>query len=655
MMLKRCLLVLLAVFLIMGCVGAVSADDTPIETVTISVTEPTTEGTPQITLTLEHAEGTITWSPSGTTFAPGKAYTATILVTALDGYNFTSPTVTFNGESVEPASLTNKSFTVPHTFAATEHITLDTKISLRLDAPKTGNTSGTPSSVTAGVGTPTVSWSPSATTFNANTIYKATISVPAATGYEFAAFQTVEVNGHDVDAKNITVADNKKSLTAEYTFPDKTITLKIPSVAIILPEPVTGNSKTSPTSPTTGVGAPTAVWSPTVTTFVEGKTYSANITIPVKSTDYEFESLSTVTLNGVSVSSENVSKNETHIFFNHTFNATAVKTRIDSVSITGVTAPAYGADPVTSAVSSISSINSVTVSWNPTVSSTFAAETTYTATIIAKISSSNDAFNSSNLSVYLDGVKVSPADVKWNSDTQITITRAFPKTQAKILPTITFYANVTSGTVPMPVKFTYTITDATSMSVAYGDGSTSTLTSSSETLNHTYTTPRTYTANLTATNANGTAYKTVTITVKKVGLVAGFQASPPSGTAPLTVRFTDSSVGKVTSYSWSFNDGTSDTREKNPTHTFTSSGTYKVVLTISDGVDSDHTERTIVVNPPATVTQTKKVDTPSLMTASTDTGNVSVIPMPFDIIKEFVRLFFSLFEPTNYLFLVNES
>ena len=263
-------------------------------------------------------------------------------------------------------------------------------------------------------------------------------------------------------------------------------------------------------------------------------------------------------------------------------------------------------------------------------------------------------FNSTTPTVTLNGNLVYPSYVTLNPSTQLlTITHTFPKTESKILPTITLSANVTSGTIPLPVKFTYTVTNATSKSWTYGDSSTATL-STSGTLNHTYTTAGTYTANLTATNGNGTVYKNITITVKKAQLVAGFQVSVLSGTAPLTVKFTDSSVGKVTSRSWSFGDGTSDTIQ-NPTHTFNYPGKYIVVLTISDGVDSDHTQRTITVNAPVTITPTQTAAVKSQTTASAETGNMSMIPAPLDIIKEFMHLFYSIFDPANYLFAVNES
>jgi subtilisin len=68
--------------------------------------------------------------------------------------------------------------------------------------------------------------------------------------------------------------------------------------------------------------------------------------------------------------------------------------------------------------------------------------------------------------------------------------------------------------------------------------------------------------------------------------VARFVGSPTSGTAPLTVSFTDQSTGTVTSWSWTFGDGGSSSL-RNPSHRYTSAGTYTVRLTVSGPKGSD--------------------------------------------------------------------
>ena len=83
------------------------------------------------------------------------------------------------------------------------------------------------------------------------------------------------------------------------------------------------------------------------------------------------------------------------------------------------------------------------------------------------------------------------------------------------------------------------------------------------------------------------------------GPVASFTPSAVSGTVPLTVSFTNTSTS-ATSYLWSFGDGTSSTVAQ-PSHTFTTTGTFNVTLVASDGTTSTLASSTITVTEPASV------------------------------------------------------
>lgn len=70
--------------------------------------------------------------------------------------------------------------------------------------------------------------------------------------------------------------------------------------------------------------------------------------------------------------------------------------------------------------------------------------------------------------------------------------------------------------------------------------------------------------------------------------VADFYGTPTSGYAPLTVSFTDTSSNSPTSWEWDFdNDGTVDSYDQNPQHTYNEIGGYDVKLTVSNGGGSD--------------------------------------------------------------------
>ncbi|RAJ05398.1 gliding motility-associated-like protein [Chitinophaga skermanii] len=117
----------------------------------------------------------------------------------------------------------------------------------------------------------------------------------------------------------------------------------------------------------------------------------------------------------------------------------------------------------------------------------------------------------------------------------------------------------------------------------FGDGATSTLKDPT----HLYADSGIYVVRLTVTNQQGcTATVTSQIRVTKYqNVVAGFDVTPDAqcltGNNFVFNNTTTAAGGaSVASYLWEFGDGTSSTLA-NPTHTYTSSGTYTVILTVT--------------------------------------------------------------------------
>ena len=162
-----------------------------------------------------------------------------------------------------------------------------------------------------------------------------------------------------------------------------------------------------------------------------------------------------------------------------------------------------------------------------------------------------------------------------------------------IFPSANFSNNVTSGYAPLYVQFTDHSGNATGWSWNFGDGTTST----QQNPVHVFATAGTYTVSLTASNGNGTSSTSAQIVVsaRPVIPVAAFTVSSTTGIAPLRVIFTDKSTGSPTSWSWNFGDGTTAT-QKNPVHLFTTTGTYNVNLTASNGNGASSTSAQIVVS-----------------------------------------------------------
>jgi gliding motility-associated-like protein len=71
---------------------------------------------------------------------------------------------------------------------------------------------------------------------------------------------------------------------------------------------------------------------------------------------------------------------------------------------------------------------------------------------------------------------------------------------------------------------------------------------------------------------------TVTVNPNPVAILSGDSLQ---GCAPHCVNFTDNSTGTITQWSWDFGDGSPLSTSQNPSHCYTTSGTYTVTLTVT--------------------------------------------------------------------------
>jgi len=162
---------------------------------------------------------------------------------------------------------------------------------------------------------------------------------------------------------------------------------------------------------------------------------------------------------------------------------------------------------------------------------------------------------------------------------------------------VAFTATITDSDQPTGTAFTY--------AWDFGDGTTS----ASATPSHAFADKQSYTVTLTVTDAQAaTATKTKTILVGNAKPVAAFTASTTTPSTGDAVQFTDTSTDADDpadtpfTYAWDFDDGATSTAE-NPSHTYTTPGTYTVTLIVTDsrGAVSDETTTDITVSGPAQV------------------------------------------------------
>ncbi|WP_167611546.1 PKD domain-containing protein [Maribellus sediminis] len=94
----------------------------------------------------------------------------------------------------------------------------------------------------------------------------------------------------------------------------------------------------------------------------------------------------------------------------------------------------------------------------------------------------------------------------------------------------------------------------------------------------------------------------LSLTAARTNPIPDFTANVVNGIAPLEVTFTNKSK-MATSWSWNFGDGSAESTEESPAHTFTEAGKYTVTLTAINEVGDSIITKTdyITINPPVEV------------------------------------------------------
>jgi len=267
------IVVLMAVSLT-GCDNLVN-DLTPTD-VTIAVikgvTAPVTGAAPVMKITeTDQYSGTIVWSPAVSgAFAAKTEYTATITLRAKSG--FTLQGVTADFFTVEGATATNAAGSgivtavFPHTGGTTDSpAAIDIAAIGGITAPVIGGIPVTVITETAQY-TGTIVWSPADDAFKASTIYTATITLTAKTGFTLTG---VGANFFTVKDATATNPVNSGVVTAVFPSTDA----KAVSSIVITTQPIKTTYNIGETLSTTGMVV-TATYSDSTTEAVTGYTTS---------------------------------------------------------------------------------------------------------------------------------------------------------------------------------------------------------------------------------------------------------------------------------------------------------------------------------------------------------------------------------------------
>ena len=146
--------------------------------------------------------GNVAWSPAHNPFQGGQVYTASITLTANSGYTFTGlTTATINGSAAVITNNTGAAVTLTHAFPETALAPI-TSAAITVTAPVIGAAPSTASASTGNFTRGNVTWSPAHSPFQHSTVYTASITLTANSGYTFTGLTTATINGNAAAVSN---------------------------------------------------------------------------------------------------------------------------------------------------------------------------------------------------------------------------------------------------------------------------------------------------------------------------------------------------------------------------------------------------------------------------------------------------------------------
>ena len=186
---------------------------------------------------------------------------------------------------------------------------------------------------------------------------------------------------------------------------------------------------------------------------------------------------------------------------------------------------------------------------------------------------------------------------------------------ATITPSLIVFGQNTYGCAPKPVTFVNNSVGGSSYTIDFGDGSPLYITNqSNDTITHVFVNPGTYTVSMRSQNTctDTTVYQQINVYASPT---ANFTTNQNIYCARDTVRITNTSTPTGLQYLWNMGDGSPTfTGVVNPTHIYTTAGTYTITLiatsTFSAGASCrDTLRRQVTINPVPTAAFSSNLST----------------------------------------------
>ena len=231
--------------------------------------------------------------------------THTVTFEDWDGTVLETQSVSSGGSATPPADPTRTGYTFTGWLGTYENITSDSRVKalyeineyiktavIAVTVPMIGELPDKNAIGTGDFVIGPVSWSPADSPFKSNTVYTATVTLTADSGYTFTGLKAVNVGVNGKKATNLIISGDGKTATLSYVFPSTAAGITptpIVNAVLRVTDPAAGATPATDATATGNFTINSVTWSPDET-FIGGKKYTVTIILAANS-GYTFNGL----------------------------------------------------------------------------------------------------------------------------------------------------------------------------------------------------------------------------------------------------------------------------------------------------------------------------------------------------------------------------